>query len=74
MKISIKKWRHRLNAFYDNYPPGTQQGMKAQSTFRKIGRKIKKYCVDLQRPKARKKTAYPGEAVGKTERGPIISK
>ena len=48
--------------------------MKAQSKLRTMQRKVKKYCVDLKRPKARKKTAYPGEGVGKTEMGPIISK
>lgn len=48
--------------------------MKAQSKFRTIQRKIQKYCVDLKRPKARKKRALPGEGVGKTQMGPIISK
>ena len=39
--------------------------MKAQSTLRKIQRKINKYC-NLKAIKTRKRKAYPGEGVGKT--------
>ena len=63
---------------YENYPPGQRPrvdvGMKAQSTFRKIQRKIKEHC-GIKAIRTRKKKAHPGEAVGRTHplsHGPTV--
>ena len=64
-----RKWRQRLLMHYENYPPGQRPrvdvGMKAQSTFRKIQRKIKEHC-GIKAIRTRKKKAHPGEAVRRT--------